>query len=230
MASPGELCNKMADVLGIERSRVATIWRALREKQAGVTTGPRGRNAPNCTPRDAADLLVAAIAKIPLKSSFESWQRYSVLRGRPIHRVPDAKPFTRLPEELAALRPGHTLRDVLTALFACSKSGSLQSFLIDRVHPDDLVPLGFVKVRFFSPYPQAIVHVHRNSENRSFGFEFQYNDMPDGDLTPELLDRIQTHFASLPAEEKGDLSQISEIGNRTIVDIGEGLRVSGSDR
>jgi hypothetical protein len=226
MASPGELCNKMADVLGTQRSGVVTIWRSLREKDAGVTTGPRGRNAPNCTPRDAADLLIAATAKIPLKSSFESWKRYSALKGRPAHRVPDAAKKA-LPAELADLQRGHSLRDALTALFASSVSGSLQSFLTDKVNPDDQALLGHVQVRFFSPYPQAFIRVFKHGEKRSVGFEFEYSDRPDGDLTPELLDRIETHFASLPEDEQGDLRQMSEISDRTIKVLGEALRVAG---
>lgn len=224
MASPGELCNKMAAVLGIDPSGVNTIWRSLRENEAGVTTGARGRNAPHCTPRDAADLLIAATAKIPLKSSFETWKRYSALKGRPADRMPDLVEL--LPGELSSLRPGHTLRDALTALFASSTSGSLQDFLTYQANPDDLAMSGTVQVRFFSPYPQATIYVYRHEGRRAIGFEFHYNDTPDGDLTPELLDRIVTHFASLEPEERGDLSQISEMSVRTIKEIGEALRVS----
>src|SRR4051794_10024911 len=81
MATPGQLCTETAQLLGLERNTTATAWRLLRENFK-VTTGGRGRSAAHCVPADAANLLIAVIGKLPLKSIFSSWERYSALPVR----------------------------------------------------------------------------------------------------------------------------------------------------
>ena len=78
---PGELCNRTAELLGLQPNTTAVAWRALRE-DFQVTTGGRGRSAAHCVPSDAANLLIATIGKLPLKSYLKSWERFSRLTER----------------------------------------------------------------------------------------------------------------------------------------------------
>src|SRR6266446_1700475 len=114
MATPGELCNRTAELLGVEPNATAIAWRTLREN-GKVTTGGRGRSAAHCVPADAANLLIATVGKLPLKSVFKSWQRYAHLKGRHDGTISLMEKASATPE-LAALETGHTFSEGLTAL------------------------------------------------------------------------------------------------------------------
>src|SRR5262245_36580946 len=127
MATPGELCNKTAELLGVEPNATAIAWRTLREN-GKVTTGGRGRSAAHCVPADAANLLIATIGKLPLKSVFKSWQRYATLKDRDGGTVSLMEKVSVTPE-FASLRNGHTFAEGMTALVASATSGTLQNFI-----------------------------------------------------------------------------------------------------
>jgi hypothetical protein len=61
MATPGELVQTMADVLGVPRPTVFQYDRSLAENGLRSKKG-RGRSAATVTARDAANLLIAAVA------------------------------------------------------------------------------------------------------------------------------------------------------------------------
>jgi len=224
MATPGELCAKTAELLGFEPNTTAIAWRALREG-SHVTTGGRGRSAAHCVPADAANLLIAAIGKMPLKSYFESWERFSSLTERgDTARPRNRREVVPVTEELQSLKPGHPFRDGLTALIGSAMSGSLQRFLGEALHPDSAIPhpLGFVEIRFIGPYPQAMIRIHKNDEKGSVEMALDYSDIPT-----EMADVIKWSEKGFEPRESGDLQQIMMISDKTIVSLGELLKLDG---
>lgn len=223
MATPGELCNKTAELLGFQPNTTAIAWRALRE-DSQVTTGGRGKSAAHCTPSDAANLLIATIGKLPLKSYLKSWERFSRLaeRGdavRPQTKRTESKSLTT---EIGALRENHTFQEGLTALIASAMSGSLQEFFREVMDPDEIVRTGFVEVKFMGPYPQATIKISKHSEKTSTGLSLDYSDIPT-----EMAEVIKWSEKGFEPDESGDLRQITIISGRTIFGLGEFLRVDG---
>ena len=222
MATPGELCNKTAELLGFSPNTTAIAWRALRENSQ-VTSGGRGRSASHCVPSDAANLLIATIGKLPLKSYLKSWERYSRLteRGEAARPRSKQRELISLTTEIGGLKNGHTFQEGLTALIASAMSGSLQDFFRDALDADEMVRgLGFVEVKFLGPYPQATIRIHKNNEKTSVGLSLSYSDIPTG-----MADVIKWSEKGFEPEESGDLQQITFISGRTIAGLGEFLRL-----
>jgi hypothetical protein len=218
VATPGQLCAKTAELLGFEPNTTTIAWRALREG-SHVTTGGRGRSAAHCVPADAANLLIATIGKLPLKSYLKSWERFSNLAER------DETPRSRREEvpvtdEFRALGSGHLFKDGLEALLRSAMSGSLHAFFEDALDPDEIVRLGGIRIRFIGPYPQAFINIHKNNEKRSAGLRLSYSDIPT-----EMGDIIDWSEKARPPDKSGDLTQIMEISGRTIFSLGEFLRL-----
>jgi hypothetical protein len=223
MATPGELCNTTAELLGVEPNATAIAWRVLRE-HGQVTTGGRGRSAAHCVPADAAYLLIATVGKLPLKSVFKSWQRYSTLKSRydgPVS-LTEKVSATR---ELASLQKGHTFAEGMTALVASATSGTLQQFIQEGLESDDhpaiRFAIGSVRVRFSAPYPQAFINLHKNNHRRAVGLHLEYTDIPT-----EMSEIIDWSEKPRPPDESGDLTHIMEISGRTIFSLGDLLRGS----
>jgi len=168
--------------------------------------------------------LIATIGKLPLKSYLRSWERYSNLaeRGegaRPRSKRHDLISITR---EIDALSAGHTFQQGLTALIASATSGSLQEFFREALDPDEIVRTGFIEVKFIGPYPQAMIRLHKNNEKTSAGLSLDYSDIPT-----EMADIIKWSDKGFEREESGDLTQITLISGRTIIGLGEFLRIEG---
>lgn len=135
MASPGELTKTVADVLGIDPTTVANIYRGLRE--AGlVTKGGRGRSAAVVSPRDAAMLLLGVCSSDSVKDAPAAAQEYAALRAS-IARLRDWSDVNERPsrdsetmppprwtlngfhlDELTALPVRHEAIDALAAFIA----------------------------------------------------------------------------------------------------------------
>jgi hypothetical protein len=195
MATPGELCNKTAELLGLQPNTTSIAWRALRE-DSRVTTGGRGKSAAHCVPSDAANLLIATIGKLPLKSYLKSWEQFSRLTC-----AEAAETLLELDQgamnpigEIGALKAGHSFQEGLTALITSAMSGSL---LPGNIHVD-----------FHGPYPQATINLHGDN----FGLWLEYSD-----FTSEMSDVVQP-------DESGDLQQSMNISGRTIIGLAEFLR------
>src|SRR4051812_25069566 len=78
MATPGELVNAMADVLGVPAMNVGQHDRNL--LAAGLRTrGGRGRSAAKVTAADAANLLIPVAAGSLIRNSAETCQDYATL-------------------------------------------------------------------------------------------------------------------------------------------------------
>jgi hypothetical protein len=222
MTTPGELCNKTAELLGVEPNATVIAWRTLRE-HGQVTTGGRGRSAAHCVPADAANLLIATIGKLPLKSVFKSWQRYATLKGREGGAINSmGKVSTTL--ELASLKQGHTFSEGMTALVTSATSGTLQKFMQEGLKSDDdlsIPTVGFLRVRFSAPLPQASINLHKNNHKLTMGLRLEYTDIP-----AELSEIIEWADKPRSPDESGDLTHIMEITGNTIFSLGELLRGS----
>jgi hypothetical protein len=223
VATPGELCNRTAELLGFQPNTTAIAWRALRENLQ-VTTGGRGKSAAHCVAADAANLLIATIGKLPLKSYLKSWERFSRLRERGDAARPRSKrvEVTSLTSEISTLKAGHSFQEGLTALIASAMSGSLQKFLQDVIDPDGIVQTGFVQVKFIGPYPQAMINIHKNNEKTSVGLSLDYSDIPT-----DTADAIKWSDNGFEPDESGDLKQVMIVGDKTIIGLGELLRTEG---
>lgn len=224
VATPGELCIRTAELLGFQLNTTSIAWRALREASQ-VTTGGRGKSAAHCLPSDAANLLIAAIGKLPLKSYLKSWERYSRLTERGDTVRPRGKRFELnwATKEIRALKAGHTFQEGLTALIASAMSGSLQELFREALDPHGIVQLGFVEVKFMGPYPQAAIRIHKNNENMSVELALKYSDIPT-----EMQDIIKWSETEREPDESGDLRQTMFISAKTILGLGEFLRIEES--
>jgi hypothetical protein len=223
VATPGELCNRTAELLGVEPNATAIAWRTLRENSI-VTTGGRGRSAAHCVPADAANLLIATIGKLPLKSVFKSWQRYSTLKGRENPTISLMEKVSITPE-LESLKGGHTFSEGMTALVASATSGTLQKFLLEGLKSKHDLAVAFashsVRVRFTAPLPQAFINVHKNNHERAVGLRLDYTDIP-----AEVSEIMEWSEKPRLPDESGDLTHLLEITGNTILSLGELLRGS----
>lgn len=209
MATPGELCAKTSELLGLESNTTLIAWRALREG-SHVTTGGRGRSAAHCVPADAASLLVATIGKMPLQSYLKSWERFSNLKEKLLTKRTLPKKTT---VELDALEFRHAFGEGLTALITSAMTGSLQAFLGGSLTSDGNLKQGHVLVHFDGPFPQAGIEISKSADPRSSDLQLWYSDKI-----------IKWPNPSRRAHEFGDLKQSMSISERTILTIGEFLR------
>lgn len=229
MATPGQLCSRTAQLLGLEQNTTTTAWRLLRENSK-VTTGGRGRSASHCVPADAANLLIAVIGKLPLKSIFSSWERYSTLPVR-TSEVSAAASIRQLLDpvgkrwqldipEFRELKVKHSFCEALSALIASVTSASLYSVIANWDGDISKFSRPFVQVRFFGPLPQAEIAIGKTGTAPDvFTQRIMYSDIPED--FPELQDWADT---APPVDEAGDLNQIMIISEKTIFGVGELLR------
>jgi hypothetical protein len=224
MATPGELCNKAAELLGLEPNVTATAWRILRDNTE-VTTGGRGRSAAHCVASDAAKLLIASVGKLPLLSTYKSWGRYSRLpawNGQFISaRKPDGHVGLRWEvavPELEELGENHTFGDGVQGLMQAAVSGSLQKAL--QIHSAGTPR---VEVRLLGPLPQAGISISLEKGRHSFSNTIAYADFPRCDVDmSKLFDWAADRTP--PLEERSDLQTILSFGSKTIFTLGELLR------
>lgn len=235
MATPGQLCSRTAQLLGLEQNTAVTAWRVLRENSK-VTTGGRGRSASHCVPTDAANLLIAVIGKLPLKSIFSSWERYSALplRNSEVSSAgsirwpgdPLGKRWQLDVPEFRDLKLKHSFCEALTALIASVTSASLFKVIANRDGDLSNFSQPFVQIRFFGPFPQAEIAIGKTGTAPDvFTQRIMYSDIPED--FPELQGWAETER---PSDEAGDLNQIMIISEKTIFGIGELLRQKATAR
>lgn len=225
MATPGELCKKTAELLGLEPNVTATAWRILRDNME-VTTGGRGRSAAHCVASDAAKLLIASVGKLPLHSSYKSWGRYSRLpawTGQYISaKAPDGNVGVQWEidvPELMALKENHTFGDGLQALMESAVSGSLQNSL----EIGSAVATPSLEVRLSGPIPQAGISISLECGQRSSSNAVAYADFPKCDVDmSKLFDWVDSTSPSLG--DHSDLQTTLSFGSRTILTLGALLR------
>lgn len=127
MATPGQLVQTMADVLGIPAATVGQYDRQLAE--AGFrTVGGRGTSAAKATAIDAANLLItilgAPVSGPSIKAAKQTCETFGTLSMRP--NFSDTRKFKRFGlRSLAELPKKHTFRDAVAVLIEGASCGEL---------------------------------------------------------------------------------------------------------
>jgi hypothetical protein len=118
MATPGELVEVLADVLGISPTSVAQYDRVLAENGLRSKSG-RGTSAAKVTAIDAANLLLAVVASplagMPVREAVQTCTTYGSLIELEKGSWRENFPRLGLPS-MGALPPGHSFRDALATL------------------------------------------------------------------------------------------------------------------
>ena len=228
MASPGELVNAVAQVLGVPIATVIVHDRNL--VMAGLRTkGGRGRSAAKITSQDVSALLIAVAASSIVKDSAKIWHDYV---GLPINDTESvAGLMTDIPlSALSLLDNEHTFGQILTALVDSAGDGSMQelirgnpgrsfhsglSFSID--HPPE------ISVRLRGPVPRAEIGVHigRYSISNHYGGPPTFIDK-GGELNTDCVAGWEAD--ALRRYGPGDLKQTREFSMKTILAMGELLK------
>jgi hypothetical protein len=216
MATPGQLVQIMADVLGISKATVTQYDRVLAEN--GLRSkGGRGTSAAKVTPRDAANLLIALavspIFGLSAKDAVRNCETYSSLRHREIWKALNwPKNFAKfgLPT-LADLPEKHSFGDALSALI--DAAGKKEVFKL----PDSAqkrYPLSTCfEIRFIGPGPFAEILADGTAE---FGLmaRLGYSDV-------RRSKRPRSHpLAKSDWQKTPDLRQISSVSFRTVHALG----------
>jgi hypothetical protein len=124
MATPGQLVETMAHVLGVPVATVSQYDRQLAE--AGLrSSGGRGTSAARVTATDAANLLIAIlgspISGASIKAASQTCETVGAL---PVRRPISTKKFGKFGfDSLAALARAHNFRDAVSALIEGVSNG-----------------------------------------------------------------------------------------------------------
>jgi len=150
MATPGQLVQVMANVLGISKATVVQYDRVLSEHGLRSKHG-RGTSAAQVTSRDAANLLTAIAASSPLglsaKDAVEICKRFSALvSGGPARAKAEVSKLGF--KRLVSLPDGHSFGKALAALVECGGQSEFSRM-------DD----GAVWVQFSGPIASAQIIV-----------------------------------------------------------------------
>jgi hypothetical protein len=190
MATPGQLVEMMAEVLGVPAATVSQYDRQLAE--AGLRTiGGRGASAAKVTATDAANLLIAILGSPVSGASIKvARQMCEILGALPARSASPTSKLRKLGfDSLAALPRKHTLRDAVSALIEAASTGE---------------PFG--KSSFF------YLNVDCPTLTARIGFGRRASSSEMADLTYELKDQD----ARTRAQFKPDLKQRRTVSFRTI--------------
>jgi hypothetical protein len=215
MATPGQLVQVMADVLGISSATVTQYDRVLAENGLRSKSG-RGTSAAKVTSRDAANLLIALAASpifgLSAKDAVGNCEAYASLRNSGIAKdLKWSQNFASfgLPT-LANLPERRCFGEALSALIDAAGRGEIFS------QPDGGKRYSlttFFEIRFIGPSPSAEILADGTKE---FGLMARliYVDTRQAKRSrPRLLTKAE--LRKIP-----DLRQISSIGFRTIQTLG----------
>jgi hypothetical protein len=210
MATPGQLVQVTADVLGISRATVTVYDRVLAEHGLRSKRG-RGTSAAKVTSRDAANLLIALAASplfgLSAKDAVRNCEVFGSLRRMEIG-WPETFTNFGLPT-LANLPPKQNFVDALSALIDAAGRGEIFKM------PDGggkRIPLStFFEVRFIGPGPTAEFIADGTTE---FGLMARLIYV-DPRQAKRARRRTPADFGKIP-----DLRQISSVGFKTIQTLG----------
>lgn len=209
MATPGQLVQVMADVLGISKATVIQYDRVLAENGLRSKSG-RGPSAAKVTSRDAANLLIA-LAASPLfgmsaKDAVRNCAAYGSLRKGEIAWSETFAKFG-LPT-LANLPQKHTFVDALSGLIDAAGRGEI----FKQPEGGKRYSLStFFEVRFIGPGPSAEILADGSKE---FGLMARL-------IYVDARQAKRSRPATLADLRKTpDLRQISSISFKTIRALG----------
>ena len=165
MATPGQMVQTMADVLGIPAATVSQYDRQLAE--AGLrTTGGRGPSAAKVGATDAANLLIAILGSPVSGASIRAAQQICETLGSQLVRpkFSNTAEFRRYGlHSLVALPKTHTFREVIAALIEGVRLGEL--FRIENYENQPIEFDLIFKITVVSPRMWAQITVDGYREN-----------------------------------------------------------------
>jgi hypothetical protein len=183
MASPGQLVQVMADVLGISKGTVTQFDRVLAENGLRTKRG-RGRSAAEVTSRDAAYLLIALAASQSANEGPSTCKKFSSLKW--LSEVDDdsREGLSKIGvKALANLPDGHCFGAALSALIDSAGTGEMDKF-----------SEGLIWVHFYLASPLS-AHIGAKRSPKSRAARFAYFGLssppPEGNLI--RLSMVATH-------------------------------------
>ena len=211
MATPGQLVQVMADVLGIWKPTVVQYDRVLAENGLR-SSGGRGPSAAKVTSRDAANLLIA-LAMSPLfgmsaKDAVRNCETYASLHSSPtFHEWSKNFAAFGLPT-LSNLPIKHSFGEALAALIDAAGKG--ETFKNPGKQYATCRPEGF-EIQFVGPGPSAQITAE-STRDSGLSARLIYSGAPrrKGKRVLTLAD----------IEKIPDLDQISSVSFRTIRALG----------
>lgn len=230
MATPGQLVQAVARILGVDLATVTQQDRKLAE--VGLrTVGGRGNSAAKVTAIDAANLLIAVTGSYVVKETLKvmEYADLPVKGGEGSFRVSNHErrhdgnigcnwALSGFPiPQLQDLPETHTFRDALAALIESARVGSLQE-AIRNLPGRDLgeglaIPnLWKIEVAMWAPVPQSAIRIF----STDFEERHHYSRVPT-DL-PDLMEWLEEHPQTF---QTGDLDQTRRFSHRAILAIGE---------
>jgi hypothetical protein len=227
MASPGELVNVLASMLGVPEVTVTQHDRNL--VAAGLRTkGGRGRSAAKVTPRDAAHLLIAVMGSELIKDSTIAVRRYQETRVHNRQPKEDGWADFALPE-LAALPRDHSFVDALTALISAAAAGSLEQLFERDGHVEAngrraTQIINPVRIEVSTPDPHGMIQIFGLRDDLSRGVPY----LLPGQFATTARQRERHHalLNSLGVIVGHELRQWREVGANTVFSLGKLLRGS----
>lgn len=211
MATPGELVEVMADVVGVPAATVVVhdrnlVIEGLRSK------GGRGRSAAKVTERDAAHLLTALLASAQVQDSVTSVGRYGKTRalrqssGTDGYKRSGIKPLAQLPAD-------HSFIDALEALITAAAIGSLPKEAVIEVAALTPGTIGDIRIAGLGDKPT--VHM-------------RYADPSPWDGKKNPSARVVTAWETKMKKQQpvSDLEQYRRVSARTIFKLGETLALN----
>ena len=224
MASPGELVWKVSELLGISEPTIGQHDRNLVVAGFRSKSG-RGTSAARMTPRDAACLLVAVLGSEQVKNSAQAVQRYSETR---LHKTTSDGYAHSAVEVLINLHPDHSFVDALEGLIATAADGSLQHAMYQDIEEFRGEKIGFppiIEVTVQTPGQIADLSI-RGTTMTGYGRyclpdprdQHQTLHLPAAEVEAWRAQPVEHHVAT-------DLTQYRQVTDKTILGLGEVLRI-----
>lgn len=238
MATPRELVTTVAAALGAPEPTVIQLDRRLADAGLRSKLG-RGPSAAKVTPRDAANLIIAAAISPPLADAVEVVRTYAslplaedigkaALEGgrKPLSetKIWRLRDFS-LPK-VSDLPADHTFGDLLASVISSVAEGEYAQAkrrAEEHVDEDELkVEAGRMLFRFIAPRPIINVEI----SNPFSGAEHHtYSQLSFG---ADMYEHRKVEAAWKARYGNGDLIRTFQITHRTILDVGGLLSLHGT--
>jgi hypothetical protein len=224
MAKLSALIPAVASSLGLPEKTVAIYARHLREARL-ISTGGRGPGGAEMTPQDCANLLMAIVGGNLAKDSALTIDHYASLpAGRDEQRDRWELENFKIPK-LITLQERHSFGAALEALIASAKDGHLQQAMAEACPTVEgyRIPLApRIEIRLQGPQPLARITIL--SSQPLWSEHITYSEPPPfgSSATREAIEEWAEQNAQ--KYRLGDMVQLREFTDRTILVLGELLR------
>ncbi|MBY0620810.1 hypothetical protein [Sphingomonas ursincola] len=198
-----ELCTFLADRFHFEESKVLGYARILRE--AGLlTTGPRGKNAPDATTLDAARLLLAMMLRAKKDDAATAVELFGSFKGKAISdgTMPQGT------QRLVGAACENALADILTAAAEASPEQIENRQLVFSIVRD----LAYVSILVTTWPDDEQAEEPQEFEFRFFHPEFAARDPEQGptDALVAAWNQYRSGFYEVPILQSQDLVAIGQ--------------------